>query len=150
MVEKGEKGMTVTTEEAERLALILNRLDMDRNAAALRSLAAERDALRAERDKAQGYLSRCLQALYPNIEPLPDLLGVCTQIDNVLAGQKADNARLREVLGQTVTLFEEILDALNADPAGTKLILRKGGREVKTITATECFENARALLGENE
>ncbi len=42
--------MTITTEEAERLAIILNRLDMDRNAAALRSLAAERDALRAERD----------------------------------------------------------------------------------------------------
>jgi hypothetical protein len=40
--------MTITTEEAERLALILNRLDMDRNATALRSLAAERDALRAK------------------------------------------------------------------------------------------------------
>jgi hypothetical protein len=81
--------MSITTEEAERLALILNRLDMVRNAAALRSLADERDALRADRDKAHGYLLRCLQALYPNIQPLPDLLGVCTQIDNVLAGQKA-------------------------------------------------------------
>jgi len=50
------------------------------------------------RDKAQGYLSRCLLALYPNIEPLPDLLGVCTQIDNVLAGQQAENARLRAAL----------------------------------------------------
>ena len=40
--------MTITTEQAERLALILNRLDMDRNATALRSLAAERDALQAE------------------------------------------------------------------------------------------------------
>jgi hypothetical protein len=38
----------ITTEEAERLAMILNRLDMDRNATALRSLAAERDALKAE------------------------------------------------------------------------------------------------------
>jgi hypothetical protein len=37
--------MTITTEEAERLAMILNRIDMDRNAAALRSLAAERDYL---------------------------------------------------------------------------------------------------------
>jgi len=66
--------------------------------AALRSLAVERDALKAERDKAQGYLLRCLQSLYPNIEPLPDLLGVCTQIDNVLAGQKAENARLRDAI----------------------------------------------------
>ena len=45
---EGAEEMTITTEEAERLAIILNRLDMDRNAAALRSLAAERDALRAE------------------------------------------------------------------------------------------------------
>lgn len=50
------------------------------------------------RDKAQGYLSRCLQALYPNIEPLPDLLGVCTQIDNVLAGQQAEIEKLRAAL----------------------------------------------------
>jgi predicted nucleic acid-binding Zn-ribbon protein len=40
--------MSITTEAAERLAIILNRLDMDRNATALRSLAAERDALKAE------------------------------------------------------------------------------------------------------
>jgi hypothetical protein len=47
----GGANMSVTTEEAERLAIILNRLDMDRNAAALRALAAERDALRAENEK---------------------------------------------------------------------------------------------------
>jgi hypothetical protein len=43
--------------------LILNRLDMDRNAAALRSLAAERDALRAEnarlREALQSVLNAC-------------------------------------------------------------------------------------------
>jgi len=50
------------------------------------------------RDKAQGYLSRCLQALYPKIEILPDLLGVCTQIDNVLAGQQAEIEKLRAAL----------------------------------------------------
>ena len=63
---------------------------------------------------------------------------------------QAENARLREVLGQTVTLFKEILDALNADPAETKLVLRKEGVEVKTITAADCFESARALLGEKK
>ena len=51
-------------------------------------------------DKAQGYLSRCLKALYPNVKPLPDLLGVCTQIDNVLAGQQAEIERLRAALKQ--------------------------------------------------
>jgi hypothetical protein len=50
------------------------------------------------RDKARGYLSRYLQALYPNIEPLADLLGVCTQIDNVLAGQQAEIEKLRVAL----------------------------------------------------
>jgi hypothetical protein len=92
--------MTITTEEAERL-IELGKVVPDgsrRVAAAISILAADRDALRAERDKAQGYLSRCLQALYPNIEPLPDLLGVCTQIDNVLAGQQAENANLQDDL----------------------------------------------------
>jgi hypothetical protein len=35
--------MSITTEEAERLAIILNRLDMDRNAAAMRALKDEGD-----------------------------------------------------------------------------------------------------------
>jgi hypothetical protein len=84
--------MSITTEEAERLAnMVEDQCNLSSPAIGLRSLAAERD-------KAQGYLSRCLQSLYPNIEPLPDLLGVCTQIDNVLAGQKVENARLREAL----------------------------------------------------
>jgi len=43
-----EEMITITTEEAERLAMILNRLDMDRNATAIRLLAQERDALQAD------------------------------------------------------------------------------------------------------
>jgi len=86
---KRRKGMTITTEAEEFTRLA--RLWSETFVSAIRSLAAERD-------KAQGYLSRCLQSLYPNIEPLPDLLGVCTQIDNVLAGQKAENARMRKAL----------------------------------------------------
>ena len=97
--------MTITTEEAERLARLLDVFPIP--AAALRSLAAERDALRAERDKAQGYLSRCLQALYPNIEPLPDLLGVCTQIDHVLAGQHAEITLMLEALEKLARLGAE-------------------------------------------
>lgn len=56
-------------------------------------------------DKAQGYLSRCLKALYPNVKPLPDLLGVCTQIDNVLAGQQAEIERMRAALNQAKQHF---------------------------------------------
>jgi len=90
--------MIITTEEAERLAdRVEGAIGID-EADTIRSLAAERDALVEERDKAHGYFSRCLRDLNSNIEPLPDLLGVCTQIDNALAGQKAENARLREAL----------------------------------------------------
>jgi hypothetical protein len=136
--------MTVTTEEAERLAYRIEYLPSV--AGAFCSLAAERDALRAdltaiviptvrymdppdggdvsiaeqvsrmyrhvcdleaERDKAQGYLSRCLQALYPNIEPLPDLLGVCTQIDNALTGQQAEITLMLEALEKLARLGAE-------------------------------------------
>jgi hypothetical protein len=96
--------MTITTEEAERLAKAVECLVYQ--ATALRSLAAERDALKANQDKAQGYLLRCLQSLYPNIEPLPDLLGVCTLIDIVLAGQKAETARLREAMKNLLSYAE--------------------------------------------
>jgi hypothetical protein len=71
----GTEEMTITTEEAERLAIILNRLVMDRNAAALRSLAAERDRLRAENEK----LREALQTAQRNA------LGECISICNAVA-----------------------------------------------------------------
>jgi hypothetical protein len=105
--------MTITTEEAEQMAEICDQLGgFAQCAAALRSFAAERD-------KAQGYLSRCLQSLYPNIEPLPDLLGVCTQIDNVLAGQKAENARLLGAINAALTEETPMEDGLwSQEPIG--------------------------------
>lgn len=60
--------------------------------------AAEIARLRVEQGEARGYLSRLLQFLYPSIEILPDMLGVCTQIDNVLAGQREEITRLRAAL----------------------------------------------------
>jgi hypothetical protein len=32
------------------------------------------------------YLSNVLKAVAPEVEPLPDLMGLCTQIDNLIAG----------------------------------------------------------------
>ena len=32
------------------------------------------------------YLSNVLQAVAPEVEPLPDLMGLCSQIDNLIAG----------------------------------------------------------------
>lgn len=42
--------------------------------------------LQSEAVQAHAYLSRLLTACAPTCEPLPDLMGVCTQIDNLLAG----------------------------------------------------------------
>lgn len=68
-------------------------------ATTLRAIAAERDALRAERDAARGYLIRnVIEPLHPNVTPLPDLIGVCTQIDNITAGLRAErDAALRDL-----------------------------------------------------
>ncbi len=35
-----------------------------------------------------GYLARLFKHLAPQCEPLPDLLGLCTQIDNLIAGYR--------------------------------------------------------------
>jgi len=63
---------------------------------------------------------------------------------------QAKNARLRETLGLTVTLFKQIMDAIEADPVETVLIARRDGAEVQRITVQECFDKTRALLGEKE
>ena len=62
-------------------------------AATLEEAADEIERLRAERDEARAYFSRLLQIKHPTVEPLPDLLGVCTQIDNALAGLLAERNR---------------------------------------------------------
>lgn len=46
--------------------------------------------------KAYGYLSRLFQHCAPQCLPSEDLITLCTQIDNLIAGKKADIARLTE------------------------------------------------------
>jgi len=110
-------------------------------------------------DKAQGYLSRCLLALYPNIEILPDLLGVCTQIDNVLAGQQAENARLRAEVerlkaggcarDQSTTQFCAEAVALLAENARLRAALRDIARQPEGDEES-AQAVARAVLGEKQ
>jgi len=57
--------------------------------------AATLRALLAERDEARAYLSRLLQSMPSTVEPLPDLHGVCTQIDNALVGLLAERDEAR-------------------------------------------------------
>ena len=113
--------MTITTEEAERLAIILNRLDMDRNAAALRSLAAERDALRQERDGANALVERmheqdvlaikAWQAAHPGSEltwpSSARLSGWCMgEVANVTGERDALKARVAELEARLRALLE--------------------------------------------
>lgn len=48
--------------------------------------------------EAHAYLSRLLTHLHPQCEPLPDLMGLCTQIDNALTEIKTLRAALAEVV----------------------------------------------------
>ena len=68
--------------------------DIDDMTRPLRKRIAE---LEKERDEARAYLSRLLAHHAPGCEPLDDLLGVCTQIDNLLCGmmtvQEGDELR---------------------------------------------------------
>ena len=41
-----------------------------------------------EAEEAYGYLSRLFKFCAPQCEPLPTLIGVCTQIDNLIAGYR--------------------------------------------------------------
>jgi len=70
----------------------------------LRALAAESRRLAGEVKEAREYLGRLLVHYHPTCVPLDDLMGVCTQIDNVMtalprAGEVAhlqqENANLR-------------------------------------------------------
>lgn len=53
-------------------------------------------------ESAHGYLSRMFKGYAPQCEPLPDLLGVCTQVDNLIAGMRPerDTPGLVEVVAE--------------------------------------------------
>jgi hypothetical protein len=145
--------MNVTTEEAERLALILNRLDMDLNAAALRSLAADRDALRQERDGLDALIKRmheqdvraikAWQAAHPGSEltwPSSARLSAwCMgEVASVTAERdalRAENARLRKLVAYLAgTNTDHVQVALAGNP----------------IVCDAIHAEARAALGETQ
>lgn len=77
-----------------------------RDARIVRALHKEayeaRDAFAVQISEAKGYLSRLLVSSFPIIEPLNDLMGICTQIDNGFAvgfrEAKAECERLKTQL----------------------------------------------------
>lgn len=52
-----------------------------------------------QENEAYQYLKRLFLHLAPQCLVLSDLLGVCTQLDNAIAGQKAENAELMRLMG---------------------------------------------------
>lgn len=67
-------------------------------------------ALPSEAEQAYGYLSRLFKEVAPQCEPLPNLLGVCTQIDNYIAGLRALPAQ-PDRGGELARIWTQIEDA---------------------------------------
>jgi hypothetical protein len=78
--------MTITTEEAERLALSLEIANQPATAEVVRDLAAERDALRAEVERSESGVS---------YETFVSAMRIVTTERDAL---RAENARLREAM----------------------------------------------------
>ncbi len=95
--------MTITTEEAERLAMILSRLDMDRNATAICSLAQERDHLEktamraAKRHEAAMARADRLQAENARLREAMEMARDCLEDKDVIGARLT----LTNALGET-------------------------------------------------
>jgi hypothetical protein len=122
----------ITTEEAERLAeRVEDEGGLSIVAAALRSLAAERDALRAD-----------LKAQFERAE-LTDVLH-----KQHVTKLEAENARLREVLGQ---INEQSIETFCINPEGGANIVVDGHERFAFESDVMMLLNiARAALGEKD
>lgn len=78
----------------------------------LDALLAERDTALHEKEEAYGYLSRLFLHCAPQCEVLPSLLGVCTQIDNYIAGLSEPNVELKQRLTDAIEERDRLRAAL--------------------------------------
>jgi hypothetical protein len=119
--------MTITTEEAERMARRCSVWKMDKPAAALRSLAAERDALKAAINEALtkelpiegGTWSQ--EPIGPNETPgeaIRRLIKHRVQIGRQAERDalRAENARLREALAKTTKILVAAFNRIHGLP----------------------------------
>jgi len=112
------------------------------------------DALRAEVEQAHSYLDRLLQNTHPQCEPLPDLWGLCTQIDNMVTDipkLRAEVERLRGALSPLVAVIPDICNALDLDPDETSIRVRvdggaRDGEVLAERTLADMLTVARAAL----
>jgi len=73
---------------------------------------AEVAALRAEVEQAHSYLARLLQNTHPQCEPLPDLRGLCTQIDNMVTEIPKLRAEVERLKGGIADAMRAVLAAI--------------------------------------
>jgi hypothetical protein len=144
---------TITTEEAERLAIILNRLDMDRNATALRSLAAERDALRAERNAEVGHRLKAEGALFNMERRIARQRRVLAKLYGKRHDRKAERDYLEKTAMQAAQCHgRETLraDGLQAENARLREALRLAIESVEfwAAYASPYFQDKHDLAGD--
>lgn len=125
---------------------------------ALNALPADPDPAPAEVEQAHSYLARLLQNTHPQCEPLPDLWGLCTQIDNMVTEipkLRAEVERLRGALSPLVAVIPDICNALDLDPDETSIRVRvdggaRDGEVLAERTLADMLTVARAALTHKE
>jgi hypothetical protein len=101
---------------------------------------AEVAALRSEVEQAHSYLDRLLQNTHPQCEPLPDLWGLCTQIDNMVTQipkLRAEVERLREALERIANHPEANVVLTDYGPDGKQRVWPTVEQEARAALAKE-------------
>lgn len=97
--------LTEAREDNDKATLLLDIADE-----MAEKLRVEFNALLQERDGAYGYLSRLFKSNAPQCEPFNDLMVLCTQIDNLIAGLNIDLTTTRAERDAAVAAHKEYLD----------------------------------------
>jgi septal ring factor EnvC (AmiA/AmiB activator) len=140
--------MTITTEEAERLAKACCKWGMDNSATTIRSLAAERDALKAENANLQDDLASAER----------ERAHQQGRADRNAAEYAREQKKREQLQAENARLREAALDAL-AGLVAAHSLLERGGK--KAAPSNKMFEQmlcdygaaitrTRAALGEKE
>ena len=122
------------------------------------------DTSRDEAEKARAYLIRnVIVPLHPTCVPLPDLMGICTQVDNITAGLKAERdaataraeaaeavadhavGRLEDLLAEGATLTAQ-RDAATAERDRMRAALEKAAIAAEVESAGHAIAIIEAAL----
>ena len=77
------------------------------------------DTSRDEAEKARAYLIRnVIVPLHPTCVPLPDLMGICTQVHNITAGLKAERDAATAERDRMKAALEKAAIAAEVESAG--------------------------------